>query len=134
MVFPFEIFAFVKMKLRQFCNQLIRISNSFIEKFRYSVLINSRADKITLQKLNTLISKYFLLKTGSLENIIQDIDDFETNNRKELEKEDNEKSSSQALIKYIYNGIGSKGLLAMLILCIVTQMTINISEIWVAIW
>ncbi|KAK7582376.1 hypothetical protein V9T40_013821 [Parthenolecanium corni] len=72
--------------------------------------------------------------TGSLENIIQDIDDFETNNRKELEKEDNEKSSSQALIKYIYNGIGSKGLLAMLILCIVTQMTINISEIWVAIW
>lgn len=74
-----------------------------------------------------------LLQIGSQDNI-QDQGDFEIDDRKELEKEDNEKSSSQSFIRYIYNGIGIKGFLAVLILCIVTQLSINLSEIWIAIW
>lgn len=61
-------------------------------------------------------------------------DNFKASDKKELEKEDNEKSSSKALVKYIYNGIGIKTCYAVLILCIMTQISRSFSEIWVAIW
>lgn len=54
--------------------------------------------------------------------------------RKELEKEDNELTNSNALIQFLHKGAGIRGIFIILLLFIFTQLAFAGCDVWLAVW
>ncbi|XKL66417.1 hypothetical protein PGB90_009837 [Kerria lacca] len=119
-----------------YANKLVFLHEGTIEaEGTFNELMTSKSNYLnTINKSNETNKRNSVQNLSGINSEVEEQWYDHVDKRKELEKEDNELTNSNALIQFLHKGAGIRGIFIILLLFIFTQLAFAGCDVWLAVW